>query len=279
MLNLDLSQYNPVQSDSKFANVPLPSAHLVVIQESEKKESVKDGYTRGTNLFLELTILASSCGNDFVDEKLGLYIPISGFEETALRAGMKRLSTLAYTLGLGAYLQNKEDLHGQNFIVVLEKDPKNNFPIFKRILNAQGMEIADASGNFKPCELKEVALATELEKLLAVVQGSGNVGNPQMQQTAQVQAPAFGGAVQQPATQAAPAQQSFVPNTNFGATTPNQVSAPNFGNQAQDFAQTQANTGAYTIQDNVAQPQQGNFGGAVPNAPQWGQTVNQNNGQ
>lgn len=277
MLNLDLSQYNPVQSDSKFASVPLPSAHLVVIQESEMKESVKDGYTRGTNLFLELTILASSCGNEFVDEKLGLYIPISGFEETALRAGMKRLSTLAYTLGLGAFLQNKEDLHGQNFIVVLEKDPKNNFPIFKRVLNAQGMEIADASGNFKPCELKEVALATELEKLLAVLQG-GNVGNPQMQQTAQVQTPAFGGAVQQTATQA-PAQQSFVPNTNFAASTPNQVAAPNFGNQAQEPAQTQANTGAYAIQDNVPQQPQGNFGGAVPNAPQWGQTVNQNNGQ
>lgn len=271
MLNLDLSQYNPVQSDSKFANVPLPSAHLVVIQESEMKESVKDGYTRGTNLFLELTILASSCGNDFVDEKLGLYIPISGFEETALRAGMKRLSTLAYTLRLGGYLQNKEDLHGQNFIVVLEKDPKNNFPVFKRILNAQGMEIADASGNFKPCELKEVTLATELEKLLAVVQGGGNVGNPQMQQTAQVQT-AFADVVQQTAPQA-PTQQSFVPNTNFGASTPKQVSAPNFGNQIQ------TNTGTYTIQDNVAQPQQGNFGGAVPNAPQWGQTVNQNNGQ
>lgn len=277
MLNLDLSQYNPVQSDSKYANVPLPSAHLVVIQESEMKESVKDGYTRGTNLLLELTILASSCGNDFVDEKLPLYIPISGFEEPALKAGMKRLSTLAYTLGLGSYIQNKEDLHGQNFIVVLEKDAKSNFPIFKRILNANGMEIADASGNFKECELKEQSLAIELEKLLAVIGGAGgqqpanNVGTAQTAQPSNT-VPAgnfapqsnFGGqTVQQPSPQQgfAQQQQNFAPQTNFGQQTQQAVD-PTAG-----FAQQQAQTA-----------QQPNFG-AVPNQPQWGQAVNPNNGQ
>ena len=74
MLNLDLTQYNPVQSDSQYANVPFPSAHLVVIEESEFKDSVKDGYTRGTNLVYEMTILASSTGNEFVGEKLPMYI-------------------------------------------------------------------------------------------------------------------------------------------------------------------------------------------------------------
>ena len=223
MLNLDLSQYNPVQSDSQYANVPLPSAHLVVIEESEMKESVKDGFIRGTNLLLEMTILASSTGNDFVGEKLPIYIPLNGFEDTAIKAGMKRLSTLAYTLGVGGFLQNKEDLHSINFIVVLEKDSKNsNFPRFKRFLNVNGEEIADASGNFRPCELKDVALATELEKLLAILQGGG-----------------------QPTQQAQLAQQP--------------ASQPNFGNQ-------------------TAQAPQPNFGGA-PNAPAWGQTVNQNNGQ
>ena len=289
MLNLDLSQHNPVQSDSQYANVPLPSAHLVVIEESEMKDSVKDGFTKGVNLLLEMTILASSTGNEYVGEKLPLYVPISGFDETAIKAGMKRLSTLAYTLGVGGFLQNKEDLHGTNFIVVLEKDGKTNFPRFKRILNAQGMEIADASGNFKPCELKDVALATELEKLLATVGGAvrsapqiqggavtagaiangGIVGqqiNPNagaMPNNAQTQAqattPNFGNAqqMQQP-------QQQFTPQNNFGG----QPQGENFGNaqtaQAPNFGNAQA---------------QGGFGGAVPNQPAWGQTVNPNNGQ
>lgn len=291
MLNLDLSQHNPVQSDSQYANVPLPSAHLVVIEESEMKDSVKDGFTKGVNLLLEMTILASSTGNEYVGEKLPLYIPISGFEETAIKAGMKRLSTLAYTLGVGGFLQNKEDLHGTNFIVVLEKDGKTNFPRFKRILNVQGMEIADASGNFKPCELKDVALATELEKLLATVGGAvqsapqiqggavtagaianggivgqqinpnagamPNFGNAQAQ--AQATTPNFGNAqqMQQP-------QQQFTPQNNFGG----QPQGENFGNaqtaQAPNFGNAQA---------------QGGFGGAVPNQPAWGQTVNPNNGQ
>lgn len=268
MLNLDLSQYNPVQSDSQYANVPLPSAHLVVIEESEMKESVKDGFTRGTNLLLEMTILASSTGNDFVGEKLPLYIPMNGFEDTAIKAGMKRLSTLAYTLGVGGFLQNKEDLHGINFIVVLEKDSKNsNFPRFKRFLNVNGEEIADASGNFRPCELKDVALATELEKLLAILQGGG-----------------------QPTQQAQPAQPAQQPAQNFGqAQAPQQqaqtAQTPNFGGQAQSApAQNfvpQTNFGQQQpTQQQVQAPsaQQGNFGG-VPNAPAWGQTVNQNNGQ
>lgn len=291
MLNLDLSQHNPVQSDSQYANVPLPSAHLVVIEESEMKASVKEGFTKGVNLLLEMTNLASSTGNEYVGEKLPLYIPISGFEETAINAGMKRLSTLAYTLGVGGFLQNKEDLHGTNFIVVLEKDGKTNFPRFKRILNVQGMEIADASGNFKPCELKDVALATELEKLLATVGGAvqsapqiqggavtagaianggivgqqinpnagamPNFGNAQAQ--AQATTPNFGNAqqMQQP-------QQQFTPQNNFGG----QPQGENFGNaqtaQAPNFGNAQA---------------QGGFGGAVPNQPAWGQTVNPNNGQ
>ena len=268
MLNLDLSQHNPVQSDSQYANVPLPSAHLVVIEESEMKDSVKDGFTKGVNLLLEMTILASSTGNEYVGEKLPIYVPISGFEETAIKAGMKRLSTLAYTLGVGGFLQNKEDVHGINFIVVLEKDGKSNFPRFKRILNAQGMEIADASGNFKPCELKDVALATELEKLLATI-GGANFGNHQT-----TQAPNFGNAQAQTqantpnfgnAQQVQQNQQQFTPQNNFGG---QPQDGANFGN-----SQT-ANT------PNFGNAQtQGGFGGTVSNQPAWGQTVNANNGQ
>lgn len=267
MLNLDLTQYNPVQSDSQYANVPLPSAHLVVIEESELKESVKDGFTRGTNLVLEMTILASSTGNDFVGEKLPFYIPINGFEDTAIKAGMKRLSTLAYTLGIGGFLQNKEDLHGINFIIVLEKDSKNsNFPRFKRFLNVNGQEIADASGNFHPCELKDVALSTELEKLLAMLQSSGQ---PAQQQLAQQSAQNFGQQQQAQAlnfggqAQSAPAT-NFVPQTNFGQQQPTQTIAPNAQPQQGNFGGV---------------PQQPNFGTPNPNAGAWGQTVNPNNGQ
>lgn len=272
MLNLDLTQYNPVQSDSQYANVPLPSAHLVVIEESEMKDSVKDGFTKGTNLLLELTILASSCGNDFVGEKIPLYIPINGFEDTAIRAGMKRLSTLSYTLGVGGFVQNKEDLHGTNFIVVLEKDSKVNFPRFKRILNVNGQEIADASGNFRPCELKDVALATELEKLLAVLQ-SGQVAQAPITSTSinaqQIQANGItqDRIAQQPTTQAQ--QQNYVPQTNFGGQPAQVAQQPTQQAQAPNFGQPQQ-------QAQVAQAP--NFGG-VPNVPAWGQTVNTNNGQ
>lgn len=283
MLNLDLSQHNPVQSDSQYANVPLPSAHLVVIEESEMKDSVKDGFTKGVNLLLEMTILASSTGNEYVGEKLPLYVPISGFDETAIKAGMKRLSTLAYTLGVGGFLQNKEDLHGTNFIVVLEKDGKSNFPRFKRILNAQGMEIADASGNFKPCELKDVALATELEKLLATVGGAVQSA-PQIQGGAITQGAVTTGSIQ---GQQITVNASVMPNAQAQV----QATTPNFGN-AQQMQQTQQQ---FTPQNNFGgQPQganfgnpatsqtaqaQGGFGGNVPNQPAWGQTVNQNNGQ
>lgn len=276
MLNLDLTQYNPVQSDSQYANVPLPSAHLVVIEESELKESVKDGFTRGTNLLLEMTILASSIGNDFVGEKLPLYIPLNGFEPTAINAGMKRLSTLSYTLGVGALVQNKEDLHGIHFIVVLEKDGKTNFPRFRRILNANGQEIADASGNFRPCELKDVALATELEKLLAILQSGGQAQQPQ-------QSPVTAGVIH-----ASGINTSSVNASSFGAGATGataQASAPNFGNPQQAPTQSfvpQTNFGqqqpTQTAQAPSAQAQQPNFGG-VPNAPAWGQTVNPNNGQ
>lgn len=265
MLNIDLTQYNPVQSDSQYANVPLPSAHLVVIEESEMKESVKDGFTKGTNLLLELTILASSTGNDFVGEKLALYIPYAGFEETALKAGMKRLSTLAYTLGVGGYLQNKEDLHGQNFIVVLEKQKNSNFANFKRILNAQGQEIADASGNFKPCELKDNALQVELDKLLVSLAGQGQTqaqgGNTQQQ------AQGFGG----------------TPNNQQAQSVPPQNFAPQFGQQQATTTPPQGNFGQAQPQNTAQQPNFGNqqqaqgFGGG--NVPQWGQQVNPNNGQ
>lgn len=287
MLNLDLSQYNPVQSDSQYANVPLPSAHLVVIEESEMKDSVKDGFTKGVNLLLEMTILASSTGNEYVGEKLPLYVPISGFDETAIKAGMKRLSTLAYTLGVGGFLQNKEDLHGTNFIVVLEKDGKSNFPRFKRILNAQGMEIADASGNFKPCELKDVALATELEKLLATVGGAVQSA-PQIQGGAITQGTITTGSIQ---GQQINANASIMPNAQAQATQPNfgnaqQAQQPqqqftpqnNFGGQPQGGANFGNPQTAQTPNFGNAQAQ-GGFGGAVPNQPAWGQTVNANNGQ
>lgn len=275
MLNLDLTQYNPVQSDSQYANVPLPSAHLVVIEESELKESVKDGFTRGTNLLLEMTILASSTGNDFVGEKLPLYIPMNGFEDTAIKAGMKRLSTLSYTLGVGGLLQNKEDLHGIHFIVVLEKDGKTNFPRFKRILNANGQEIADASGNFRPCELKDVALATELEKLLAVLQSGGQAQQPQ-------QSPITTGTIQTSGISTHSVNANSFATGATGATA--QASAPNFGGQAQSTPATnfvpQTNFGQQQPTQTAQAPsaQQPNFGG-VPNAPAWGQTVNPNNGQ
>ena len=283
MLNLDVSQYNPVQYDSQYANVPLPSAHLVVIEESEMKDSVKDGFTKGVNLLLEMTILASSTGNEHVGEKLPLYLPFSGFDETAIKAGMKRLSTLAYTLGVGGFLQNKEDLHGTNFIVVLEKDGKSNFPRFKRILNAQGMEIADASGNFKPCELRDVALATELEKLLATVGGAVQSA-PQIQGGAMPQGSVTTGSIQ---AQQINANASVMPNAQAQA----QATTPNFGNAHQ----VQQNQQQFTPQNNFGgQPQganfcnpatsqtaqaQGGFGGSLPNQPAWGQTVNANNGQ
>lgn len=269
MLNLDLSQHNPVQSDSQYANVPLPSAHLVVIEESEMKESVKDGFTKGTNLLLEMTILASSCGNEFVGEKLPLYIPISGFEETAIRAGMKRLSTLAHTLGLGTFLQNKEDLHGQNFIIVLEKQKNSNFPSFKRILNAQGMEIADASGNFRPCELKDTALQVELDKLLS---GGGAVAPANNAQHATT--PFANQQPQQP-------QQSYVPNQQFGQAQPiatGSIQAQNLATKGVvDQTAQSAPQGNFGQAQAQPAPQQG-FGN-VPASPAWGTAVNPQNGQ
>lgn len=285
MLNLDLSQHNPVQSDSQYANVPLPSAHLVVIEESEMKESNKDGYVKGTNLLLELTILASSTGNEFVGEKLPIYIPFSGFEETAIKAGMKRLSTLAFTLGLGSFLQNKEDLHGTNFIVVLEKDGKTNFPRFKRILNAQGLEIADASGNFKPCELKDVALATELEKLLAIIGGNGQQQAPQAGQIApsavtpsHIQAHGLTSdkIAGTPPQGQATVPQNFTPNTNFG--TPTNQPNTGAGNWQPQGTQTEQVQQAPNFGN--GQQQANGFGAnTAPNVPAWGQTVNTNNGQ
>ena len=287
MLNLDLTQYNPIQSDSQYANVPLPSAHLVVIEESEMKESVKDGFSKGTNILLELTILASSTGNDFVGEKLALYIPYAGFEDTAIKAGMKRLSTLAHTLGLGSYLQTKEDLHGQNFIVVLDKQKNSNFANYRRILRADGMEIADASGNFKLCELKDIALQVELDKLIDIIQSG--VAEQQQAQSNPMQGQTQQGFGQQPNMQQQHQGGVMPANQNGNA----QSFTPQFGQQAVqgDTMQTNATTaqsfgGQQPPQNNAvapqpnfgSQPQQG-FGQPQNNAGAWGQAVNPNNGQ
>lgn len=274
MLNLDLSTYNPVQNDSQFANVPLPSAHLVVIEESELKASTKDGFSKGTNLVLELTILASSCGNEYTGQKLGLFIPYEGYDDNVIAIGMRRLSTLAHTLGVGSFLQTKEQLHGQNFIVVLDKQKEKNFADFKRILNAQGMELADSSGNFKPCELKSQPLQAELDKLLIALQGGGQA---QAQTQGFAQPNQSVGSFTQPNTfeqqqtaQTAQVTQQFTPNTNFGGAVEQQPQQQQQVQQQQFQQQQQPNFGATQ--------QQPNFGGQAQ-TPNWGQSVNTNNGQ
>lgn len=279
-LNMDLSNANPTQTESAFANVPLPSAHLVVITEDEMKVS-KDqttGFEKGENLILHCEILHSSSGNEFVGQKLGLYVTMSG-NETAIKIGQRRLSTLAHTLGLGNYLTNSEQLHGQAFIALLDKDKDNNFPQWKKILRQDGLEIADASGNFKECDVKSPQLQAELHKLLETMKGGAN-GQVQQNNAPvggfgapnQTQAPNFGG-------QTANAPQNFVPNNG---------QAPNFGAGAVGQNTVQANVGfgnnppqtqqVQQAQPNFGQAQQApNFGGAP--AGNWGAQINPNNGQ
>lgn len=269
-LNMDLSNANPAQTEGGFANVPLPSAHLVVITEDEMKVS-KDqstGFDKGENLLFHCEILHSSCGNDFVGQELGLYITMSG-NEKAIAIGQRRLSTLAHTLGLGNYLTNSEQLHGQAFIVLLDKDKDNNFPQWKKILRQDGLEIADASGNFKECDIKSPQLQAELHKLLETMKGGANG------QAQQNNAPAGGFG--------APNQTQQAPNFGGQATDTSQIFVPNNG-QAPNFGQgaAQANTGfgnnAPQAQPNFGQTQQApNFGGAP--AGNWGAQINPNNGQ
>lgn len=271
-LNIDLSSQNPVQSDNQFANVPLPSAHLVSIVDAEMKKSTDQatGFDKGENLVFHCEILHSSTGNEFVGQRLPLYVARTG-NEVAIQIGMRRLSTLAHTLGLGNYIANTEQLYGQPFIIVLDKDQKSNYPIWKKILRADGLEIASANGDFKEVEFKEVQLQTELHKLLQGIQGGGQPQQPQGQaitgfnnapaQPAGQSNPQAGNFGTQGVDQSAPAQQqtqSFVPNQNFGNTQAQQ-SAP------AGFSQPQQPQGTP------------NFGGQ----PQgnWGQTVNQSNGQ
>lgn len=275
LLNMDLSNANPTQTDGAFANVPLPSAHLVVIVEDEMKTS-KDqstGFDKGENLVLHCEILHSSCGNEYVGQRLGMFITMQGNEQ-AIQIGQRRLSTLAHTLGLGNYLTNSEQLHGQAFIVLLDKDPKSNYAVWKRILRQDGLEIADASGNFKECDLKSPQLQAELHKLLETMNGKGNT------QTQQNNAPVGGfGAQTAPQTGTATGgfanagqAQSFVPNNgqapsfNTGAVNQGNFGAPNAG-QA-----TQPNFGAQTA------PQTSNFG-SQPQGGNWGNQINQSNGQ
>lgn len=265
-LNMDLSHANPVQNEGIFATVPLPSAHLVVITEDEMKRSTDQttGFDKGANLVLHCEILNSSCGNEYTGQKLGLYIPMEG-QETAVSIGQRRLSTLAHTLGLGNFLTSSEQLHGQAFIVVLDKDSKgSNFPQWKKILRSDGMEISDASGNFKECTFKEVALQAELHKLLEInkvgqSQSAPAATAPQVGQPAAPQG--FNNVPQQQA--AAP---SYVPQNGQAPAVVSQQPAP--------AAIPQNGFG------NAAAPQfpNPNFG-ATAGQPQWGATVNQSNGQ
>lgn len=265
-LNMDLSHANPVQNEGIFATVPLPSAHLVVITEDEMKRSTDQttGFDKGANLVLHCEILNSSCGNEYTGQKLGLYIPMEG-QETAVSIGQRRLSTLAHTLGLGNFLTSSEQLHGQAFIVVLDKDSKgSNFPQWKKILRSDGMEISDASGNFKECTFKEVALQAELHKLLEInkvgqSQSAPAATAPQVGQPAAPQG--FNNVPQQQA--AAP---SYVPQNGQAPAVVSQQPAP--------AAIPQNGFG------NAAAPQfpNPNFG-ATAGQPQWNTTVNQSNGQ
>ena len=242
-LNIDLSQTNPVQNESMFATVPLPSAHLVVITEDEMKKSTDQntGFEKGVNLVFHCEILNSSCGNEYTGQKLPLYIAREG-QETAINIGLRKLSTLAHTLGIGNNVRRSEDLHGQAFIVVLDKDTKNNsgFPVWKKILRSDGMEIADASGNFKECNFKEIALQAELHKLLEL----NNGGQPQ---AGQAPVPPAGYVPQ--AGQAPVPPAGYVPQAGQAPVPP-------------------APTGGFGT------PNQG-----MPSQPQWQGTVNQSNGQ
>ena len=248
---LDISNVNPVQNESQFASVPMPSAHLVVINEDEMK-NIKDdnGFDKSTRLNLHCEILHSSCGNEYVGQKLNLSVALSG-DEVPVRIGMKTLSTLAHTLGLGTVINDSSMFHNQPFIVIVDKD-KNGYTQFKKILRTDGMEIANASGGFRELDTKDQQYVVELHNLLSSMNGGGN--------------------------QQAPAQQAQQPA--FAQQAPAQAQAPNFAPQAQanSFVPTNGQAPAFAQQQVQQQPQQPAFG-QQPAQPQWGATVNQSNGQ
>lgn len=258
-LNLDLSQFNPVQNESQWANVPVPSAHLVMITEDEIKTYQDDnGFDKSTRVNLHCEILHSSCGTDYVGQKLNLSCAISG-DEVPVRIGMKNLSTLSHTLGQGAVINDTGVFHNQPFIVIVDKDKNGQFLNFKKILRSDGFEIASANGDFREMATTNTQYTVELAKLLESANGGNQTAQAQPQQgfaPQQQQAPAF-------AQPQAPAN-SFVPQNG---------QAPAFAQQA---PAQQAPTGFAPQQQ--AQPQAPAFG-QQPAQPQWGATVNQNNGQ
>lgn len=251
-LNLDVSQFNPVQNESQFANVPVPSAHLVMITEDEIKTYQDDnGFDKSTRVNLHCEILHSSCGTDYVGQKLNLSCAISG-DEVPVRIGMKNLSTLSHTLGQGAIINDTGVFHNQPFIVIVDKDKNGQFLNFKKILRSDGFEIASANGDFREMVTTNTQYTVELAKLLE----SANGGNQTAQAPQQQQAPAFA-QQQQPAN-------SFVPQNG---------QAPAFAQQAPAQQVPQG-----FVPQQQAQPQAPAFG-QQPAQPQWGATVNQNNGQ
>lgn len=262
-LNLDLSQFNPVQNESQWANVPVPSAHLVMITDDEIKTYKNDnGFDKSTRVNLHCEILHSSCGNEYVGQKLNLSCAISG-EEVPVLIGMKNLSTLSHTLGQGHIVNDTGVFHNQPFIVIVDRDKEKNttFLNFKKILRSDGFEIASANGEFREMVTTNTQYTVELTKLLEAMNGGNQTAQAQPQQgfaPQQQQVPAFA----QP-TQQAPAN-SFVPQNG---------QAPAF---AQSAPAQQAPTG-FAPQPQ-AQPQAPAFG-QQPAQPQWGATVNQNNGQ
>lgn len=266
-LNLDVSQFNPVQNESQWANVPVPSAHLVMITDDEIKTYQDDnGFDKSTRVNLHCEILHSSCGTDYVGQKLNLSCAISG-DEVPVRIGMKNLSTLSHTLGQGAIINDTGVFHNQPFIVIVDKDKNGQFLNFKKILRSDGFEIASANGEFREMVTTNTQYTVELTKLLEAMNGGNQTAQapqqgfaPQQQGFApqQQQAPAFA----QPAQQA-PAN-SFVPQNG---------QAPAF---AQSAPAQQAPTGFAPQQQ--AQQQAPAFG-QQPAQPQWGATVNQSNGQ
>lgn len=259
-LNLDLSQFNPVQNESQFANVPVPSAHLVMITDDEIKTYQDDnGFDKSTRVNLHCEILHSSCGNEYVGQKLNLSCAISG-DEVPVRIGMKNLSTLSHTLGQGIVINDTGVFHNQPFIVIVDKDPKGQYLNFKKILRSDGFEIASANGDFREMVTTNTQYTVELAKLLESANGGNQTAQaPQQQGFApqQQQAPAFA-QPQQPVN-------SFVPQNG----------------QAPAFAQTQAPAQqapqGFAPQQQVQQ--QAPAFGQQPAQPQWGATVNQSNGQ
>ena len=172
---------------------------------------------------------------------------------------MKNLSTLSHTLGQGAIINDTGVFHNQPFIVIVDKDKNGQFLNFKKILRSDGFEIASANGDFREMVTTNTQYTVELAKLLESANGGNQTAQAPQQGFApqQQQAPAFA-QPQQPAN-------SFVPQNG---------QAPAFAQQVP--AQQQAPQGFAPQQQ--AQQQAPAFG-QQPAQPQWGATVNQNNGQ